>query len=81
RFAERSRSQGLALDLRSRLTFSGTIFFMNGEATAVPAAARIRLRELADRRRLAAPVEAPASFWDVAHAWYLQGFLHAGKSV
>ena len=30
---------------------------------------------LADARRLAAPVDAPPAFWDVAHDWYLQGFL------
>ena len=37
-----------------------------------------QLWDEADRRRLAAPVAAPASFWEVAHAWYRQGFLHPG---
>jgi hypothetical protein len=37
--------------------------------------ARAAVRRLADARRLAAPVDAPAAFWDAAHAWYLQGFL------
>jgi hypothetical protein len=33
---------------------------------------------LADERKLAAPVDLPAEFWDLAHAWYLQGFVHFG---
>ena len=51
---------------------------MNGETAAVPAAARPVARSLADRRRLAPPVKAPAAFWEAAHAWYLQGFVHLG---
>jgi len=74
-FVRRARSRGLALDRGSRLGFSGTMFFMNGETVAVPAAARATLRRLADARRLAAPVVAPAAFWEVAHAWYMNGFL------
>ncbi len=66
---------GLALDARSRLLFSGTMFFLNGERVAVPAAARALVRRLADRRRLEAPIAAGAAFWDTAHAWYLQGFV------
>jgi len=77
-FQRRAAREGLALDPRARLAFSGTMFFMNGEKAAVPAPARATVRALADRRRLAAPVAAPASFWEVAHAWYRQGFLHPG---
>lgn len=66
---------GLALDARSRLLFSGTMFFLNGERVAVPAAARALVRRLADRRRLEAPIAAGTRFWDTAHAWYLQGFV------
>ena len=77
-FARAAGRSGLALDPKSRLAFSGTIFFMNGEAVAVPAAARPWMRRLADRRRLAGPIDAPAGFWDATHAWYLQGFLAPG---
>ena len=48
RFVARAGREGLALDRRSRLLFSGTIFFLNGEAAAVPAPARPALRRLAD---------------------------------
>jgi 50S ribosomal protein L16 3-hydroxylase len=75
RFASLAGSRGLALDPRSRLLFSGTMFFMNGERAAVPARARAPARRLADRRRLDAPLEAPAEFMEVAYAWYRQGFL------
>jgi 50S ribosomal protein L16 3-hydroxylase len=74
-FAERAGRGGAALDPRSRLLFSGTMFFMNGEAIEVASAARPALRRFADRRALAAPVDAPEAFWDTVHAWYLEGFV------
>ena len=73
RFAARAAREGLRLDPRARLLFSGTMFFLNGEAVAVPAAARPSVARLADARRLAAPLDAPAAFWDTVHEWYLQG--------
>jgi len=74
-FARQGAARGIALDSASRLAFSGTMFFLNGEEVPVPASARPAVRRLADRRRLAAPVKAPAAFWDAVHAWYLQGFV------
>ena len=78
-FARRCAATGLALDARSRLLFSGTMFFLNGEVAPAPAKARTWLSRLADERRLEGAIEAPAEFWDLAHAWYLQGFLHPGE--
>ena len=78
-FEKRASRQGLALDPRSRLLFSGTIFFLNGEEVAVAAKARGWLRRLADERTLAGPIKPGAEFWDVAHAWYLQGFVQVGE--
>lgn len=75
RFAARCAREGIALDARSRLLFSGTMFFINGEVAAVPAAARAAVQRLADQRRLEAPVTAPAAFWDLAHEWYVQGYV------
>jgi 50S ribosomal protein L16 3-hydroxylase len=75
-FAERAARIGVALDPRSRLLFSGTMFFLNGEAIEVAPAARSTLKRFADRRQLAAPVDAPEAFWDTMHAWYLEGFVH-----
>ena len=75
RFAARARRAGLALDRRSRLVFSGTMFFINGERARVAPAARALLRRLADQRRLAAPLDAPEEFFDVVHPWYRQGFV------
>jgi 50S ribosomal protein L16 3-hydroxylase len=77
-FAGQARRRGLALDRGSRLAFSGTIFFLNGEARVVPAAARATMRRLADARSLEGQLAAPAAFWDAAHAWYLEGMLHLG---
>ncbi len=81
RFAALGARRGVALDARSRLLFTGGMFFMNGEALkAEPGSAR-RLRVLADRRRLEGPVEAPRAFWKRLHEWHGRGYLHlaAGK--
>lgn len=79
RFAAVVAARGLALDARSRLLFDRTRFFINGEAIAVPVAARPHLRKLANRRRLDAPLAVPPDFLELAYAWYLQGFLVPGK--
>ena len=78
-FQKRAARDGLALDPRSRLLFSGTIFFLNGEVVAVAAKARALMQKLADERKLAGPIQAGAEFWDTVHAWYLQGFVHQGE--
>lgn len=78
RFVAAAARRGLRLDRRSRLLFSGTMFFMNGDAVLAPRGASAALRSLADARSLAAPVKAGAAFWDLAYAWYTQGYLHAG---
>lgn len=75
RFAALAASRGLDLDPRSRLLFSGTMFFVNGERAVVPARARALVRRLADRRRLHAPLAAPAELLEVAYAWYRRGYL------
>ena len=77
-FERRAAAAGLRLDARSRLLFSGTMLYMNGEMVRAPAAAAAKLRSLADERKLAGPLAAPAAFWDAAHAWYRQGFVHLG---
>jgi 50S ribosomal protein L16 3-hydroxylase len=74
-FERRGAAAGVALDAKSRLLFSGTIFFVNGERVAAGAAARAGLRELADRRSLPGPLALPREFWDVAYQWYLRGYL------
>ena len=79
RFIAAGMRNGIALDLRSRLLFSGSMFFMNGEAAKASGAAAGVLRRLANRRRLAGPLEAPRAFWETAHAWYARGFVHVAK--
>lgn len=75
-FARRAAASGVALDPRARLLTGAGRFFLNGETVEVAPRARPHLRRLADRRRLEGPLEAPREFWDIAHAWYLGGFLH-----
>jgi 50S ribosomal protein L16 3-hydroxylase len=78
-FTRLCRKSGIALDARSRLLFSGTIFFLNGEPFAAPADARALLRRLADARSLPAGLDAPASFWRAAHGAYERGFIVPGE--
>ena len=77
RFTARAAREGLVLDRRSRLLFSGRMFFMNGEAVSPVPEPRL-LRRLADARALPGPVKAGAAFWRLAHAWHAQGFIHPG---
>jgi 50S ribosomal protein L16 3-hydroxylase len=77
-FERRAARAGLELDARARLLFSGTMLYMNGEAERMAARAAPGLRRLADQRRLGGPLAMPREFWDAAHRWYLQGFLHTG---
>lgn len=79
RFTREAARHGLALDRRSRLLFSGSMFFMNGEASRVDAAAGRVLRGLSDHRRIPAPVKAPRTFWELVHAWHARGFVHIAK--
>ena len=78
-FEARARREGLALDPRSRLLFSGTMFFLNGERVAAPSAARASLRRLADARQLAPGEDVPRELWDLAHDWYRKGFARTGR--
>ena len=77
-FEKRAARGGIALDARARLLFSGTMFFLNGERVVVARGARAALRTLADRRALRAPLRADATFWDIVHAWYLEGIVACG---
>ncbi|MBL8490160.1 MAG: cupin domain-containing protein [Rhodocyclaceae bacterium] len=79
RFAASIAARGLRLDLRTRLLYAGTRFYINGEAAEVPAADRARLRALADRRRLPAGESWSEAGRTLLHDWYLCGFLHPGS--
>jgi 50S ribosomal protein L16 3-hydroxylase len=76
RFEALANTRGLALDRRTRLLFSGTMFFVNGEVFTAPPGSKALLQRWADKRELPAPVKAAASFWDLAFTWYTQGFVH-----
>jgi 50S ribosomal protein L16 3-hydroxylase len=78
-FMAKASRRGIALDRRSRLLFSGSMFFLNGETVEAAADAARILRRLADGRRLEGPIHAPRSFWTLAHAWYARGFVHVAN--
>jgi 50S ribosomal protein L16 3-hydroxylase len=78
RFGARAAREGIVLDPRARLLYSGAAVFLNGERVDAGAAERRLLARLADARRLPGPVEAGAPFWDRMHAWYLDGVVALG---
>jgi len=72
-FFKQANKHGVALNPKSRLLFADGRFFINGEAFT-PAANEIpALQQLADRRRLAAPL--PATLRERFHDWYEAGWL------
>ncbi|QJR14388.1 cupin domain-containing protein [Usitatibacter palustris] len=76
RFTAQAARRGIALDGGSRLLFSGSMAFMNGEAVRVPRGAGPALRAFANHRRIEGPTRANAAFWNLAYDWYVLGFLH-----
>ena len=83
RFIAEASRRGIVLDARSRLLFSGSMFFMNGDAMKAHASWLPKLRALADRRRLPAPIDtSPRAFWQRIHDWHARGFVHlASKEI
>lgn len=65
------------LDPKTQLLYFGGRFFLNGEALAVPRAARAALRELADRRGVAAAALSRAGLGGLLRDWQRLGYLSA----
>jgi len=77
-FNKQANKTGVALDPKSRLLFAGGRFFINGEAFAPAATETAALKQLADQRRLAAPL--PASLRERLYDWYQAGWLEVDVS-
>jgi len=76
-FAKAIVRHGLRLALPSILLYDTTAFYINGERWTVPARARTRIRQLADRRELP-PATVAAAALDTLHAWYRAGYVVTG---
>jgi len=77
-FNKQANKTGVALDPKSRLLFAGGRFFINGEAFAPAATETAALKQLADQRRLAAPL--PAALRERLYDWYQAGWLEVDVS-
>ena len=64
------------LDPRTRLLYSGTRFFINGETIEVSGAAASALRELADRRTAQGARLARGALGGLLSAWQKAGYVH-----
>lgn len=73
RFDRAANRAGVALDPRSRLLFTGKRFFINGDAFTPAGDETAALKQLADRRRLAAPL--PVALLARLYDWYRAGWL------
>jgi 50S ribosomal protein L16 3-hydroxylase len=77
-FRRAAQQQGVVLDPRSRLLFSGTRFYINGEVIEADPAGVSALKQLADSRGLPAPL--PATLVELFHDWYTAGWLELAPS-
>jgi len=66
----------LRLDPRTQLLYSGARFFINGESFVTPKSAAPGLRELADRRRVAADRLAGRPLAGLISDWLRAGYAH-----
>lgn len=78
-FSPAIRRTGLRLALPSLMLYRGRRFHLNGEAIDAPPAWRKALRELANRRRLAATTQFDAELLRQLHKWYCAGYLLIGE--
>jgi len=72
-FIKTVSKQGLRLAPQSILLYDETAFYINGERWAVPARARARISQLADRRMLP-PTAASSAGMNTLYAWYRAGY-------
>ena len=68
----------IKLDAKTQLLYSGGRFFINGESFSLPARDRARMRELADRRAIAAKRLASQS--KLIREWRRAGWLRLAKN-
>lgn len=78
RFMSLCRTRGLRLDLRTRMLFRASAFFVNGERVEPVRSLRSWLVRLADERVLPAERRMPAALLVLLHGWYVAGWLHIG---
>jgi 50S ribosomal protein L16 3-hydroxylase len=74
-FLSGARREGLRLELKTQMLYTGALFFINGETAQVSGRARDTLRELADRRRLASVDSSQRGLVTLLYEWYLAGYL------
>jgi len=72
------RGSSIRLDPKTQLLYSGDRFFINGDAFSLPRRDRAAMRELADRRGIAA--RRLASQAKLIREWQRAGWLRMGKS-
>jgi 50S ribosomal protein L16 3-hydroxylase len=74
-FAARARDTGVTLDLKTQLFYSGSTFFINGEAAKIQGRAAQSLYRLADTGLLSAVNTNERGLVAVLHEWYGAGYI------
>ena len=80
-FAHRVARAGLALDLRTQMLYRGRMMFINGERHVLGAPAARLMSTLADRRRLAPPLELDREAAELLYQWYRAGYIVPGHTA
>lgn len=78
KFTDKLAQEGIALDLKSQMLFSGDTFFLNGESISVKVKTTELLKMLADKRSIPASNIQDAELLQQLYDWYIAGYLNFG---
>lgn len=80
-FARRAEQEGLELDLKSRMLWKGSNFFLNGEFCRAENAAGTVLKALADYLEIQPAEPLNEQVLTILYQWYLDGFVTFAERV
>ncbi len=76
KFRERLASEGISLDLKSQMLFSGERFYLNGEVANFTSESAAVLRSLADKRNISSYLSQDPALLAQLYDWYSDGYLY-----
>lgn len=78
KFADKLAQEGISLDLKSQMLFSGNTFYLNGEAATFTGEAAALLKTLADKRTISPYSGKDKGLHQQLYDWYIAGYLYFG---
>lgn len=78
KFSDKLASEGISLDLKSQMLFTGNTFYLNGEAATFNGEAGALLKTLADKRTMQPYSGKDTALQQQLYDWYVAGYLNFG---